>query len=56
MRYTRAMPLLPSKLFVPILPGATLRDRLFASLGAVVGIGLTGLICTLVFGRDPHLP
>lgn len=46
----------PFKLFSPILAGATLRDRLFASLGAIVGIGLTGLVCTLVFGRDPHLP
>ncbi|GLS17650.1 membrane protein [Labrys miyagiensis] len=50
------MPILPSKLFVPILAGATPRDRLFACLGAVIGIGLTGLVCTLVFGRDPHLP
>ena len=50
------MALLPFKLFSPILAGATLRDRLFASLGAIVGIALTGLVCTLVFGRDPHLP
>ncbi|CAM5775929.1 membrane protein [Labrys miyagiensis] len=50
------MPILPSKLFVPILAGATLRDRLFACLGAVVGIGITGLVCTLAFGRDPYLP
>lgn len=44
------------KLFVPILAGATLGDRLFASFGAVLGIGLTGLVCTLFFGKDPHLP
>ncbi len=50
------MPFLPAKIFVPILAGATLRDRLFACLGAFVGICLTGLVCTLVFGRDPHLP
>jgi CBS domain-containing membrane protein len=50
------MSLLPFKLFEPILAGATLRDRLFGCLGAVIGIGLTGLVCTLVFGRDPHLP
>src|SRR5258708_2120973 len=50
------MSLLPFKLFEPILAGATLRDRLFGCLGAVIGIGLTGLACTRVFGRDPHLP
>jgi CBS domain-containing membrane protein len=44
------------KFFVPILAGATLRDRFIASCGAVLGIGLTGLICTLAFGKDPHLP
>jgi CBS domain-containing membrane protein len=50
------MSILPAKFFVPILPGATLGDRLFACLGAAVGIGLTGIVCTLVFGHDPHLP
>jgi CBS domain-containing membrane protein len=44
------------KLFVPLLAGATLGDRLFASFGAVLGIGLTGLVCTLALGKDPHLP
>jgi CBS domain-containing membrane protein len=44
------------RLFAPILAGATLGDRMLASLGAVIGIGLTGLICTFAFGKDPHLP
>lgn len=43
-------------MFVPILAGATLGDRLLACCGAMVGIGLTGLICSLMFGHDPHLP
>ncbi|GLK72436.1 HPP family protein [Ancylobacter dichloromethanicus] len=42
------MPVLPQlKLFRPILAGANLRDRLFASGGALAGIALTGLICWL---------
>lgn len=32
------------KLFRPILAGATLRDRLLASLGALIGIGLTAFL------------
>ncbi|MCS0497727.1 HPP family protein [Ancylobacter sp. MQZ15Z-1] len=36
-----------SKLFRPMLAGATLRDRLFASLGALFGIGMTALITGL---------
>ncbi|HEY4163040.1 MAG TPA: HPP family protein, partial [Dongiaceae bacterium] len=44
------------RFFVPILAGATWPDRVFASIGAVAGIGLTGLVCTLLFGKDPHLP
>ena len=44
------------KLFLPMLAGATLRDRLIAAVGAVLGIGLTGLVSTLAFGKDPHLP
>ncbi|MDQ0392811.1 HPP family protein [Labrys monachus] len=46
----------PFHLFMPILPGATFRDRLLACFGALLGIGLTGLMCSLMFGRDPHLP
>ncbi|MDM9625849.1 HPP family protein [Rhizobium sp. S152] len=43
-------------LFSPILAGATLRERLFACLGALVGISLTGMICGYLFGQGPHLP
>jgi CBS domain-containing membrane protein len=41
---------------MPVLAGATLRDRLVACCGALIGIGLTGLLCALVFGRGSHLP
>jgi len=43
-------------LFSPILTGATLKDRLIGCLGALIGICLTGLVCTLVFGDHPLLP
>jgi CBS domain-containing membrane protein len=42
--------------FNPILPGATGRGRLFACLGAIVGVGLTGLIGALVHGQGEALP
>jgi CBS domain-containing membrane protein len=42
--------------FNPILAGATLRERLFACLGALIAIALTGLICGAAFGTGPHLP
>lgn len=44
------------KLFNPILAGATLRERLLGCLGALAGICLTGLVCTLIFGSSVHLP
>jgi CBS domain-containing membrane protein len=44
------------RLFAPILAGATLRDRLIACTGALIGIGITGLLCAVALGRDPHLP
>ena len=44
------------KLFFPILAGATLNDRLIAGLGALIGIGLTGLIGEITFGGNPYLP
>lgn len=44
------------RLFVPILAGANLRDRLIGSLGALIGICLTGLITALVMGRGIALP
>lgn len=44
------------RIFRPILAGANLRDRLVACIGVVLSIGLTGALCGLAFGRDPHLP
>jgi CBS domain-containing membrane protein len=44
------------RLFSPILAGATLRERLIACLGALFGIGLTGVISGYLFGQGPHLP
>lgn len=43
------------KLFRPILAGGNLRDRMFACIGALVGIGLTGLIGGLVASDTQHL-
>ncbi|TPI18054.1 MULTISPECIES: HPP family protein [unclassified Mesorhizobium] len=39
------------RLFVPILAGATLRERLIACIGAVIGIALTGVISGLAMGK-----
>ncbi len=39
-----------SRLFRPILPGATLRGRLIGAVGAIVSIALTALIASLVMG------
>lgn len=44
------------RLFAPILAGASLRDRAAASLGALLGIGVTAAMCGLLFHRDVHLP
>ncbi|MDB5651400.1 MAG: rane protein, partial [Hyphomicrobiales bacterium] len=55
-RLRRSPPLRQFKLFSPILAGAKLRDRILACCGAVVSIGLTGALCSLAFGQDPHLP
>lgn len=38
-----------SRLFIPLLAGASLRDRIFASVGALVGISLAGSICAALF-------
>jgi CBS domain-containing membrane protein len=44
------------RFFAPILAGATLRDRLIACSGALIGIAVTGLLCGLALGKGPHLP
>jgi len=38
------------RLFVPILAGATLRERALACLGALIAIALTALICGVALG------
>jgi CBS domain-containing membrane protein len=45
-----------SWLFKPILAGATLRERLIACLGALIGIALTGLVSGWIVGEGPHIP
>jgi CBS domain-containing membrane protein len=44
------------RVFSPILAGATFGERLFACLGALVGICITGMICAAVLGSQPELP
>lgn len=44
-----------SQWFSPILAGATLRDRLFGCLGAMIGIGITGLLCGVAGGQPLHM-
>ncbi|WP_431320390.1 HPP family protein [Rhizobium sp. YTU87027] len=44
------------RLFSPILAGATLRERMFACLGALIAIALTGMVCGYFFGQSSHLP
>jgi CBS domain-containing membrane protein len=44
------------RLFVPILAGATLRERIIGCIGALIGIGLTGWICGIMFGAGPAVP
>ncbi|RWI33287.1 MAG: hypothetical protein EOR30_30095 [Mesorhizobium sp.] len=43
------------RLFVPILAGATLRERLFACIGATISIALTSVISGLAIGGGPHV-
>ncbi len=40
------------RLFRPILAGATVRDRAIACVGAVLGIGLTGVVSRRLLGED----
>jgi CBS domain-containing membrane protein len=49
-------PVAPLKLFAPLLAGARLPDRLLACLGALFGIGLTFLVCTMLPLEAHHLP
>ena len=44
------------RLFIPILAGANLRDRVIACFGALLGIGLTGFITALILGQSMALP
>jgi CBS domain-containing membrane protein len=44
------------RLFVPILAGATLRDRLIACLGALVAIAITGAVCGFALGDGYDVP
>lgn len=44
------------RLFVPILAGATLRDRLIACLGALAGIAITGVVCGFALGGGYDVP
>jgi len=48
-------PAMAFRLFVPILAGATLRERLAACIGATIGIALTGVISGLAMGSGPHV-
>jgi CBS domain-containing membrane protein len=55
-RPQRPSPLVSGPVFAPILPGATARGRLFACLGAAVGIALAGLIAAWFHGDGEALP
>ena len=43
-------------IFRPLLAGANLRDRLLASIGALVGIAVTYLLCAIMLPVDISLP
>lgn len=44
------------RIFKPILAGATLRDRLIACAGALIGICLTSMVCGRVASPGTYLP
>lgn len=44
------------RLFVPILAGATLRERLLACLGSLITIALTAFISGEILGHSPSIP
>jgi CBS domain-containing membrane protein len=54
--YTGSKPHGRSRLFMPILAGATLRERIIGCLGALIGIALTGLICSRLSDNGSYLP
>ncbi|WP_431857146.1 HPP family protein [Azospirillum sp.] len=43
-------------LFRPILPGANLRDRLIACCGALLGLAVVGVLCSLTLGFVSSAP
>ena len=45
-----------ARFFSPILAGATLRDRMIACLGTIIGITLTALVCRILIGSSEGLP
>lgn len=45
-----------ARFFSPILAGATLRDRMIACLGTILGISLTALVCRLFLQSTEGLP
>lgn len=44
------------RLFTPLLAGASLRDRVIGCVGALIGIGLTALVCTGLHLTVDELP
>ena len=42
--------------FKPILAGASLHDRLIGSVGALIGVAATYVLCWAVRGSDPSVP
>ena len=45
----RALSATTIRLFVPLLAGASLRDRMIGSIGALAGIAIVGLVCVAFF-------
>jgi CBS domain-containing membrane protein len=45
----RALSTTTIRLFVPLLAGASLRDRAIGSVGALIGIAIAGVLCVLFF-------
>jgi CBS domain-containing membrane protein len=45
-----------NRYFQPMLAGATLQERMIACLGALISIGLTGLVCGYILAAGSYLP